>query len=277
MGEQEASIVVDMDGRRLAWRDEGKGKPTVVLEMGLGAAGSFYDEIAEQLATFTRVIWYDHAGLGRSDPAPTPRTIQDLVFDLHTLLHTAEIPGPYLLVGHSLGGLTVRFYRERYPEEVAALVLVDSAYEEQQQRQVAILPPALADESSDLARLRHAWDVEWRDPLSNEEHIDNLANSELMRTCGTLGTTPLLIISRGRPDRDPTTYPPGLIVQLEQTWRQMQRELAGLSSRSTHLIAENSGHLVNKDAPELLIQAIREMVMQIRQEMEIAEGGEHSS
>src|SRR5258708_16032895 len=171
--------------------------------MGLGATGSFYDNIAEPLATFTRVVWYDRAGLGQSDPAPTPRTIQDLVVDLHALLHTANIPAPYVLVGHSLGGLTVRFYREQYPEEVVALVLIDSSHEEQQQRQLAVLPPSQAGESSDLAQLRHAWKVSWSDPLSNEEHIDNLANSELMRTCGTLDSPPSVIIIQGRSHQHP--------------------------------------------------------------------------
>jgi alpha-beta hydrolase superfamily lysophospholipase len=102
MEHKDASILVKVGGRRLAGREAGNGAPTVVLEMGLGAAGSFYDEIAKQLATFTRVVWYDHAGLGQSDPAPTPRTVQDLVFDLHALLHAADIPSPYVLVGHSL-------------------------------------------------------------------------------------------------------------------------------------------------------------------------------
>lgn len=268
MREKGTSILANVGGRRLVGREAGNGIPTIVLEMGLGATGSFYDAIAEQLATFTRVVWYDRARLGQSDPAPTPRTVQDLIFDLHALLHTAGIPSPYILVGHSLGGLTVRFYREHYPEEVAALVLIDSAHEEQQQRQLASLPVEQADELSTLAHLRHAWKVGWSNPLSNEEQIDNLANTELMRTCCPLGSTPLLVMSRGRPDRDPASYPPGVVEQLEQTWRQMQRELAGLSSRSTHLIAENSGHLVNKDAPELLVQAIREMVIQIRQERE---------
>ena len=117
-----------------------------------------------------------------------------------------------------------------------------------------------------LTRLRHAWDTTWNDPFDNEERIDNLASSKLMRSCGTLSSTPLLVISRGRPDRDPASYPPGLIEQLERVCYQMQRELVGLSSRGTHLIAEHSGHLVNKDMPELLIHAIQKMVIQVRQE-----------
>ncbi|GCE09551.1 alpha/beta fold hydrolase [Dictyobacter aurantiacus] len=269
MKQKDEPIVVNVAERRLVGRKAGHGVPTIVLEMGLGAAGSFYDEIARQLATFTRVVWYDRAGLGQSDPVPTPRTIQDLVFDLHALLHTADISGPYILAGHSLGGLTIRFYKKHYPEEVAALVLIDSAHEEQQQRQLAILPSSQANEPNALAQLRYAWEVSWCDPFSNEEHIDNLVNSELMRTCGTLGSTPLIVVSRGRSNRDPDNYPPGLVEQIEQIWYQMQCELAGLSSRSKHIIAEHSGHLINKDEPEALIKAFREIVMQVRQEMEI--------
>jgi pimeloyl-ACP methyl ester carboxylesterase len=124
MEEQKISTLVDIGGRRLAVRSEGDGLPSVVLEMGLGGEGSMYDAIARQIATYTRVLWYDRAGLGRSDPVPTPRTIQDLVLDLHTLLQQIALPGPYLLAGHSMGGPVVRLYRDRYPEEVAALVLI---------------------------------------------------------------------------------------------------------------------------------------------------------
>src|SRR5215469_4006553 len=91
--------LVDVGPYRLALRKAGQGQFTVVLEMGVGAAGNFYDDIAQRVATFTRVVWYDHAGLGRSDPAPTPRTVADLAADLHALLQAAQIPPPYVLMG----------------------------------------------------------------------------------------------------------------------------------------------------------------------------------
>ena len=259
-------LLIDIGGRRLAMRVCGNEEPTVVLEMGLGGKGSMYDAIAKQVSTFTCVVWYDRAGLGQSDPVPTPRTVQDLVVDLHALLHTANIPHPYILVGHSLGGLAVRFYREHYPDEVVALVLIDSAHEEQRQRQLAILPPKQLDEPSSLTQLRHAWQVSWEDPNANEERIDNLANSKLMLSCRTLGSTPLTVISRGHSDRDPEKYPPELVKSIEQIWRQMQIELAQLSSQSRHLIAAKSGHMINEDEPEVIVEAIRQMVMYVRNE-----------
>jgi pimeloyl-ACP methyl ester carboxylesterase len=260
----DAPLAVSISGRRLVGWVRGAGEPTVILEMGLGAAGDFYDGIARQVAALTRVVSYDRAGLGGSDPAPKPRTIEDFVSDLHLLLHDSAIPGPFVLVGHSLGGLAARLYRERYPAEIAALVLIDAAHEEQQRRFLALLPPESPHESADLARLRHAWSVEWLDPAANEEGIDNVANSAIMLGCGTLGATPLFVISRGRPDREATRYPPGFVEDVEQAWRQMQLELARLSSNSHHVIASKSGHVVNRDEPEVIIAGIRQAVTSVR-------------
>ena len=268
MSTHDAPRLVDIGGRRLAMRDVGSGAPPVVLEMGLGAAGSFYDAVAEQLATHARTIWYDRAGLGQSDPAHTPRTIADLVADLHAMLRGSHIPGPYVLVGHSLGGLTVRLYRERYPDEVAALVLIDSAHEDQRERQLAALPPQRADEPSALAQLRHALAVSWNDLHSNDERVDNLANTALMRACGTLDALPLVVISRGRPDRDLALFPPGVVDDLERVWHALQSELAQLSTDSRHIRAERSGHLVNRDQPELLVDEIARLMLRVRAKQE---------
>lgn len=264
MDEMDAPLAISIGERRLVGRARDVGEPTVVLEMGLGAAGDFYDAIVRQVGAFTRVISYDRAGLGGSDPAPKPRTIADFVSDLHLLLHGSAIPGPYVLAGHSLGGLTVRLYRDRYPEEVAAVVLIDAAHEEQQRRFLALLPSESPDESADLARLRHAWSVEWIDPAANEEGIDNVANSAIMRGCGTLGATPLVVISRGRPDRDASKYPAGFVEDVEEAWRQMQHDLAQLSTNSQRIIACKSGHVVNRDEPEVIVAAIQQAVMAVR-------------
>ena len=88
----------------------------------------------------------------------------------------------------------------------------------------------------------------------NDEKIDNLANSALLRTCQSLDDLPLAVMSRGRSVRDPAKYPPGLIEEMEQIWRQMQRELTQLSSQSRHIIASKSGHLINEDEPELIVE-----------------------
>ncbi len=268
MEEKSIPLLLDIGGRRLAMRSQGNGVPTVVLEMGLGAPGSLFDALARQIATFTHVLWYDRAGLGRSDPAPTPRTIQDIVLDLHTLLQKAQITGPSVFAGHSMGGLVVRLYRERYPEQVAALVLIDASHEDQRERYLAVLPPQ-PHALPALAHLRHIWEVRWLDPNQNDEQIDNVANSELLHSCRSLGDLPLAVISRGGPTRDPAKYPPGLIEEMERTWRQMQRELTHLSSQSRQIIASRSGHMINEDEPALIVEVIGQMVMQVREQMKL--------
>jgi pimeloyl-ACP methyl ester carboxylesterase len=264
--EKYTPALLNIGGRRLALKTAGDGGPTVVLEMGLGSTSSTYDAIAGQIAAFTRVVWYDRAGLGRSDPAPIPRTIQDLVLDLHTLLQKAALPGPYVLAGHSMGGHIARLYRERYPDEVAALVLIDASHEDQQERYLTVLPPQ-PNALPDLAHLRHIWESRWVDPRQNDERIDNLANSALLGSCHSLGDLPLVVLSRGRPVRDQAKYPPGLIKEMERLWLQMQRELAQLSSQGHHIIASKSGHLIHEEEPALIIEVIRQMVVQVQEQM----------
>jgi pimeloyl-ACP methyl ester carboxylesterase len=105
----------------------------VVMEAGIGETGLLWSLIQPAVAQPTRAGVYDRVGLGWSDPSPRPRTALVMVEELHALLATAEVPGPYVLVGHSFGGL-VRLYAARHPQEVAGLVLVDSAHEDQYRR-----------------------------------------------------------------------------------------------------------------------------------------------
>jgi pimeloyl-ACP methyl ester carboxylesterase len=117
--------VVDIGGRSLHINVAGHGSPVVVLEAGIAASSLSWALVAKQVAEFTTVIAYDRAGFGWSDPAPHSCTALDSARDLQQLLDHAEIPGPFLLVGHSFGGLIVRVFEQQYPARVAGLVLVD--------------------------------------------------------------------------------------------------------------------------------------------------------
>ena len=103
----------------------GKGSPAVVLESGISATSVNWRRVQAGISEFTRVLSYDRAGLGWSDPARTPRTASQIAEELHAMIEAASIPPPYVLVGHSFGGVVVRLYAMRYPEDVAGLVLVD--------------------------------------------------------------------------------------------------------------------------------------------------------
>ena len=118
--------LIDVGGHRLHLRCTGAGGPTVVLEAGGGEMSSNLGRITTAVAHHTRVCAYDRAGRGWSEPASTPPTGRQIAADLHTLLQRGGVPGPYVLAGHSFGGLYVRTFAALYPSEVAGMVLVDS-------------------------------------------------------------------------------------------------------------------------------------------------------
>jgi pimeloyl-ACP methyl ester carboxylesterase len=116
---------VDLGTHRLHLLEEGRGSPTIILEAGLMSTNLSWTDIRRKLAESYRVVTYDRAGLGWSDIGPMPRTAERIVDELHSLLALAAIPGPYVLVGHSFGGLTMPLFATRYPEKIAGMVLVD--------------------------------------------------------------------------------------------------------------------------------------------------------
>jgi pimeloyl-ACP methyl ester carboxylesterase len=116
---------VDMGTHRLHLLEEGRGSPTIILEAGLMSTNLSWTDIRRKLAESYRVVTYDRAGLGWSDIGPMPRTAERIVEELHSLLERAAIPPPYVLVGHSFGGLTMPLFAARYAEKIAGMVLVD--------------------------------------------------------------------------------------------------------------------------------------------------------
>ncbi len=129
--------MVDVGGYRLHLVCTGQGSPAVVLESGLGGPALQWALVQGRLEKTRKVCSYDRAGLGWSDVGPAPRTSQQMVNELHTLLHNAGVQGPYVLVGHSLGGFNVRLFAHEYPGETAGLVLVASGNENDNARMAA--------------------------------------------------------------------------------------------------------------------------------------------
>jgi pimeloyl-ACP methyl ester carboxylesterase len=128
-----AGRLVDIGGWKLHLNCVGRhelGQPTVILEAGGGDFSVTWALVQPAVATFTRVCSYDRAGSGWSELGPNPRTMRQMVYELHAVLSRAEIAPPYVLVGHSLGGFLVRMYTNAYPSDVSGLVLVDASHEE---------------------------------------------------------------------------------------------------------------------------------------------------
>jgi pimeloyl-ACP methyl ester carboxylesterase len=274
--------LVDVGGHKMHIYCLGKGTPTVILDSGLGDSYLSWQKVQPKIAQFTRVCSYDRAGLGYSDSSPRPRTSKDFADELHALLHNAGIPAPYVLVAHSMGGFDVRLYASLYRSEIAGLVLVDSSHPEQQKR----LPPALND--MDATWVREQEFMEFTMPFGIPRLLGFCGNDAESRaaecnfhnaregvaelkavsesaaqaaTAGKLGDMPLAVLSED-PDKPQPDLPEDLIKPASDAWQQMQDELAHLSTRSTRVIAKNSGHFIQLDRPEIVIEAVRKVVDQ---------------
>src|SRR5215212_1938782 len=124
--------LVDVGGYSLHLYFTGEpGAPTVVMDSGLGGTMLDWQLVQPKVAEFARVCTYDRGGMGWSDSGAQPRTSQQIVRELHTLLDNAEVRGPFVLVGHSFGGTNMQVYARQYPNQVAGMVLVDSALEDE--------------------------------------------------------------------------------------------------------------------------------------------------
>ncbi len=137
---QRIGRAIDVGGRTLNLYCSGEGSPTVIFETGGNGPGYEWASIQPRVAKFTRACWYDRAGVGWSDPPPSPRTSATVVSDLHELLSRAGVPPPYVFVGASIGGEYARIYTSRYPRDVAGLVLVDSSNPDQREPAFMLSP-----------------------------------------------------------------------------------------------------------------------------------------
>ncbi|CAN5775389.1 alpha/beta hydrolase [soil metagenome] len=284
-GEGDFAGLVDIGaGRRMYMECSGSGSPIVILESGLrGAADVWHMSSAEgaprvfpEVATFTRVCAYDRPGTvvggdkpGRSDPVPQPTTAQDAVADLHALLSAAEEPGPYVLVGHSYGGLLVRLYAMTYPQDVFGLVLIDASSE--------FLP-------ADMTPEQRAFWKPLRDPVTQEdiaayegiERPDTDRSFEQVRAAAPLRPLPLVVLSADRPwgpqippliaaGALPPDTPPDFGYVIDAAQKLAQKELAKLVPNAEHITETHSGHDIHIEQPRLVIEAIRRVVDVVRE------------
>lgn len=260
---------------------QGSGSPTVVFDSGLGGSSLEWTLVQPEVASFTRACAYDRAGYAWSDPGPLPRDAEHIVRDLEQLLGNGSVAAPYVLVGHSLGGLIVQRFARRNPQRIAGLVLVDATHEDQFRRlEEALIPPARPRPWS-LVTVSDAYDV----PEGLPENVRLQAaafaaraqsivvvRSELSflrrniqpaaAVAGYLPDVPLVVVSH----RVLTPARSAREARLEDMWMQMQLELATRTRHSKHVIAATDDHYVHIREPETVIDAVREVVLQHRRD-----------
>ena len=216
-------------GRSLFLHCVGSGSPTVVLEAGFGGDASQWRDVQPDLGHDTRTCAYDRAGFGFSAATSGVRDARDEIKDLRRLLARARIDPPYVVVGHSYGGVLARVFAHLHPTETAGLVLIDTMGRNGRSRQLAIWPESQA---RTIRRELATTVMDGVDLATGEALADRLTK---------LGDTPLAVITAGRHDNFPRR-PSSLAGALEQLWGKMQDELAQLSTNSVHVVAARSNH-----------------------------------
>jgi pimeloyl-ACP methyl ester carboxylesterase len=277
--------MVDVGGYRLHLYCEGEnveGSPTVILEHGLGATSAAWARVQPEIAQTIRVCAYDRAGMGWSDPGPKPRDAEHIAAELHSLLQNAGIPGPYVLVGWSFGGLYVRMYAGKYPSEVSGMVLLDSSHHDQWTNTAAgqaqyesnagiyaIAPwlarigvmrvmglfqpdPGLPAPQNDAHKAFFAATKDW--DAQSAEFLASPATNDQVRNLRSLGDLPLFVL---------TATEHGTPPEQEQLWQEWQNELALLSTNSVHQIVTGANHAsfwLDSETVKTSIEAILQVV-----------------
>jgi pimeloyl-ACP methyl ester carboxylesterase len=262
--------LVDIGGYRLHLWCTGNGAPAVILDNGLGGSSVGWGFVQPEVARFTRVCSYDRAGMGYSDPGPSPRTARRIASELSELLARSEIAGPVVLVGASIAGFNVRLFATDHAERAAGLVLVDASHEDDAHdvpwmaRFVPLLSTigifrlsgvsfgqsdeSLAPSVRQFARATRFRAAGYQAAADEIIHVGDSADE--VRSSRRRLTIPVLVLTGAR--------------GADENWRRLQQDQASLSERGCLIVAQQSGHVVQVDQPQIVVDAIRTVVETIR-------------
>ena len=228
----------------------GDGRPVVVLESGMGPTMATWSPIFDDLAQFATVFAYDRPGYGRSSSSQPPRSASDIAKKLHALLAQAHHEPPYVLVGHSAGGLYINAFARLFPNDIAGLVFVDATHPDwsdylRQDHPFIYSTLITSTTIGHFGMRRYEAEV----ISSTRKDFDNLPD---------FPNVPVVILTSEKSSLLSTRA-------MQAKWSAFQRDLASLSLNATHTVVAGSGHYIHQDRPEVVIEAVKSIVDGARQ------------
>lgn len=254
-GQEATGERVDIGGYRLFTSTSGSGTPTVVFVAGLGEDLSTWEKVAPEVARITRTFAYDRAGLGKSDPAPTGKSMDEMGRELHAALSASDVKPPYVLVGHSLGGAIVQVYAHAYPQEVGGLVLVDP----EDSRLLDRLHASLNKSDWDARQQMLDKMMAAASPAQKAELEASKESGKIVEASLPLPAVPTVLLTGTLKDPGFPGNPMEQDLKME-----LHKQLLAQSPHARQVLAPNSRHYIQEDAPELVIKAIRDVVEELR-------------
>lgn len=239
-----ASTAARAEGLPLRMEVQGTGQPTVVFEAGLGDTFEVWQRVQSKIAFgCARTVSYTRAGYPGSPRSKEPRDAETVVHELRAALHNRGIEPPYVLVGHSMGGLYMQYFARNYPGDVTGLLLVDATHWQHLERLKAEAPATYR-----MVRVASLL----MSPIMRRELADSAIAGEQVHSSPAAGDVPTIVLSS-------TKAAPGELPEFRELAARMQDEIAEAFPKARHVRVEGSAHYIQRDRPDVVIEAAREL------------------
>jgi len=253
--------MIDVGGRKLHCCVYGSGSPTVVLSSGLEAPQVYWNPVIPDLAAKTTVLTYDRAGIGKSEIGDLPAHGEQSARDLHILLDKLGLPKPYILVGHSWGGLIVRLFASMYPDDMGGLILEDTQHEDNLIELRKIL------KGKDLEAFDQMLGDRFNPPENPKTEADyrNMTREQLRKSKPLPRIPYVILTAAGRAKAMGDMFSDEAIEEMAKSDAALNQKLAALIPGGRLTIVEGTGHNIHVDKPEVLIAPVVEMIEMVRE------------
>ena len=238
---------VDVGGHSLQFLVGGQGSPAVIFEGGFGTGIASWSRVQKDVAAFAQTVSYDRAGLGQSDPGPKPRSAKQIATELHVALQKSGIKPPYVMVGHSFGGIYVRVFADMYPTEVVGMVLIDPSQESFNDWLTKTQPDRLKAAEANIAKAGEGVQAEFAlvDTSYSQARVAKVPKG-----------IPVTLLTATEDD--------SITAEARKLWIEKHKEWLATVPGGKHIVVEKASHFIQAQQPALVIEAIKQVAKQER-------------